>query len=50
MDTINKKISIDLNIRSAHLKVDEPTEVYVVWKRGTASSSILLALYRSKAY
>ena len=34
MEVINKKVSIDLNIRSAYLKVDEPTEIYIVWKRG----------------
>ena len=34
MSKINRKVGIDLNIRCAYLKVDEPTEVYVVWKRG----------------
>ena len=35
-DIVNRKVGIDLNIRAAYLKVDEPTEVYIVWKRGTA--------------
>jgi hypothetical protein len=34
MSIVSRKIGIDLMIRSAFLKVDEPTEVYVVWKRG----------------
>ena len=34
MEIVTKKVAIDLNIRSAYLKVEEPTEVYIVWKRG----------------
>lgn len=28
---VNRKVAIDLNIRSAYLKVEEPTEVYIEW-------------------
>ncbi len=35
VEPINKKVSIDLNIRSASFKVSEPTEVYISWVRGT---------------
>ncbi|CDW73810.1 UNKNOWN [Stylonychia lemnae] len=31
---MNRKVAIDLNIRSAHYKVEEPTEVYIEWQRG----------------
>ncbi len=30
----NRKVAIDLNIRSAFCKVEEPTEVYIEWQRG----------------
>ena len=30
----NRKVAIDLNIRSAHYKVEEPTEVFIQWQRG----------------
>ena len=29
-----KKVSIDFNIRTAYLPVQEPVEVVVIWKRG----------------
>jgi hypothetical protein len=35
MDVVSKKVSIDLNIRSAFYKVENPTEVYIEWQRGT---------------
>eukprot|EP00347_Sterkiella_histriomuscorum_P010529 403375936 len=35
MNKPQRKVSIDLNIRSATLKVDEPMEILIVWKRGT---------------
>jgi hypothetical protein len=35
MEVINRKVGIDLNIRSAFLKVETPTEVYVAWQRGS---------------
>ena len=31
---VNRKVAIDLNIRSAHCKVTEPTEVFIEWQRG----------------
>ena len=31
----NKKVAIDLNIRSAFFKVQEPTEVFIEWQRGS---------------
>lgn len=34
---VNRKVAIDLNIRSAHFKVEEPTEVYIEWQRGGKS-------------
>ncbi len=34
---VNRKVAIDLNIRSAYLKVEEPTEVYIEWQRGGKS-------------
>lgn len=30
----NRKVAIDLNIKSAYCKVTEPTEVYIEWQRG----------------
>lgn len=35
MNKPQRKVSIDLNIRSATVKVDEPMEILIVWKRGT---------------
>jgi hypothetical protein len=37
MDVVSKKVSIDLNIRTAFFKVENPTEVYIEWQRGTNS-------------
>ena len=34
---MNKKVAIDLNIRAAFYNVSDPTEIYVVWKRGVKS-------------
>jgi len=31
---VNRKVAIDLNIRSAYCKVTEPTEVFIEWQRG----------------
>jgi hypothetical protein len=42
MELSQKKISIDLNIRNAYLKVDQPTEIQVVWKRGISSLLFIL--------
>jgi hypothetical protein len=50
MSKINRKVGIDLNIRSAYLKVDEPTEVYVVWKRGMSTLKYNESYYRPEAY
>ena len=30
-----RKVSIDLNIKAAVIQVSEPTEIIIVWKRGT---------------
>jgi hypothetical protein len=33
-EIVNKKIEVDLNIRSANIKVNEPMDIYIAWKRG----------------
>ena len=34
MNKLQKKVSIDLNIKAAYIKVDEPINVLIIWKRG----------------
>ena len=34
-DIVNRKIAIDLTIKSVTVKVEEPTEVFIQWQRGT---------------
>mmetsp|Transcript_21755 Transcript_21755/g.15582 ORF Transcript_21755/g.15582 Transcript_21755/m.15582 type:complete len:89 (+) Transcript_21755:62-328(+) len=37
MSKPQRKVSIDLNIKSANIKVTEPKEVQILWKRGSKS-------------
>ncbi len=30
----SRKVAIDLNIRSAYIKLEEPMEVFIEWQRG----------------
>ena len=34
MNKLQKKVSIDLNIKAAYIKVEEPINVLIIWKRG----------------
>jgi len=34
MDKLNRKISIQLNLRAVSIKLDTETKVLIVWKRG----------------
>ena len=33
-EVANRKVAIDLNIRSAYIKLEDPMEVYIEWQRG----------------
>jgi hypothetical protein len=37
MNKPQRKVSIDLNIRSATIKVEEAMDILIVWKRGNVS-------------
>lgn len=44
MSKAQRKVSIDLNIKSANIKVTEPKEVQILWKRGSKSIDTKLQL------
>jgi hypothetical protein len=41
-----RKVQLELNIRSAVIQVTQPTEILIVWKRGT--SLLLLFILGTK--
>lgn len=33
MESVPRKVDVDLNIRNANIKVEEPMEIYIAWRR-----------------